>query len=439
MSITCNATVNNIMLQKNIYFQQHAFTGNNPCQSLQAAAAPATENGATAARQQFIGQAPASNQITYISNAWWTGRAPGMDDDGDLVTDPQLNDANAAVTPGAVAWSSYMPKDTSPVIGGGQGARPLGNGETTPTPTPTPTVVATPQPTPVSCQPAANNLVTNAGFEAGQSPWKFHTNGRGNYHTTPPGFECDRPAQLQIKKQGRNVQLFQKRVKLEANTRYRLSFYAYSNTGNDLKVYLEKNGGNRANYGVKAMRADLTGQWRMFTTEFTASGFNGTAKNARLRFWLAPYDEDGDEYWIDHVVIEPVNNARIAQPAAPEIELVQLVEDPDEAVGGGTISGTILLKGADGTEVPVEEVEVIVADEETEGFDFEAVVETDEAGYYEISGVPAGDHHLTVIPPTGYVGTAVESIHVAGEEGIDRSYTLNQAASVIYLPLVTSE
>ena len=57
----------------------------------------------------------------------------------------------------------------------------------------------------------------------------------------------------------------------------------------------------------------------------------------------------------------------------------------------------------------------------------------------EISGVPAGDHHLTVIPPTGYVGTAVESIHVAGEEGIDRSYTLNQAASVIYLPLVTSE
>ena len=92
---------------------------------------------------------------------------------------------------------------------------------------------------------------------------------------------------------------------LEPNTVYTLSFRAYSNTGHDLAVSLQKHGSPYTNYGLSDSVADLTNAWKTYTIQFTTSGFSGTVNDGRLMFRLAPYATAGDEYFIDDVVLTP--------------------------------------------------------------------------------------------------------------------------------------
>ncbi len=456
-SIACDANVRNIVVEKNIFYQQKPVKEKNPCLPNQASAAGQEVAEAQSALEQFIAQAPASAQIRYNSNLWWPFSLPAMTSDNDIIADPKLAAPDTPLVPNQPAQlKNYKPLAGSPAIAGGHGAQaifdgtigatatPGSPGGPTPTATivpttPPPTTVPTPRPTAVGCLPQDNGVVSNPGFEDGKSPWRFRTNGRGTYGVTSPGFECTNAAQLTIKRQGRNVLFFQKRIALEAGQRYRLSFYASSNSGDDLKVYLEKNGGNRANYGVQAMRADLTKQWRQFVTEFAVPNSNRAIKNARLRFWLSPYDAAGDEYWIDHVVLEKINGARNSSPPVPGVEVVELVSEPDGTASGATVSGYI--QGVDKATAgkALEEVEVTLVDEDSGGYDFSAWVETDEDGYYLIEGIPAGEYTLSVTAPDGYVATPAQSIHVEGAEAIEQSYTLPAAVGVIYLPMIHSQ
>ncbi len=153
---------------------------------------------------------------------------------------------------------------------------------------------------------AAVSVVLNGGFETGTSPWVFYTNGAGTFANDAAGDGSAKSGHIKITTAGTNVQLQQSGLALEANTLYRLSFRAYSNTGHDLSVSLQRHTSPYTNYGLSGRVFNLTSAWQLFTVEFTTTGFTGTASDGRLMYWLAPYDAGGDHYYFDDVVLEKV-------------------------------------------------------------------------------------------------------------------------------------
>ena len=149
----------------------------------------------------------------------------------------------------------------------------------------------------------STNLINNPGFESGKTSWLSYTNGAGTFSIASPGFEGNNSARLAFSSGGTNIQLYQDGITLEANTRYRLSFAAYSTTGHDVTVNLI--GIPYVQYGL-AYTANLGTSWQTFTTEFTTKGFTGTVNNGRLQFWLTPFVAGGDTYYIDSVRLEKV-------------------------------------------------------------------------------------------------------------------------------------
>ncbi|MCD4815081.1 MAG: Ig-like domain-containing protein, partial [Methanosarcinales archaeon] len=152
----------------------------------------------------------------------------------------------------------------------------------------------------------SNNIIQNPGFESGTSPWRFYSSGTGTFSVAPPGFEGDNAAKLALYSDGANIQLYQMGVTLEPNTRYRFSFAGYSTTGHDVNVRLIKHVSPYTSYGLN-FAANLGTNWQTFSTEFTTTGFTGTVNDGRLQFWLAPFAEAGDTYYIDNVRLEKVD------------------------------------------------------------------------------------------------------------------------------------
>jgi len=75
-------------------------------------------------------------------------------------------------------------------------------------------------------------------FESGTASWLFYTSGTGTFSTVSPGYEGSNTAQLALSSGSLNIQMYQEGIALEPNTRYRLSFAAYSTTGHDVTVKL---------------------------------------------------------------------------------------------------------------------------------------------------------------------------------------------------------
>ena len=147
------------------------------------------------------------------------------------------------------------------------------------------------------------NIVSNPSFELGKTNWLFYTNGSGAFLTDVPGPSSPSAAHINILTPGTNVQLRQTGLVLLPNTLYRMSFKAYSNTGHDVSVSLLKDGPPNTNYGLKNYVVNLGTSWNDYYLQFTTSGFSGTVTDARLMFWLAPYDAAGDQYYIDDVTL----------------------------------------------------------------------------------------------------------------------------------------
>ncbi len=154
----------------------------------------------------------------------------------------------------------------------------------------------------------------NGGFEEGTSPWIFYTNGTGAFLTDTPGDGNLNAGHITILTPGTNVQLYQAGLELEPYTQYMLSFKAYSNTGHDLSVSLQKHETPYTSYGLSNYQFDLTAAWGSFAVEFTTSGFAGMANDGRLMFWLAPYDASGDQYFFDDVVLVKTGTAQGIPP-----------------------------------------------------------------------------------------------------------------------------
>jgi len=149
------------------------------------------------------------------------------------------------------------------------------------------------------------NLISNPGFESGTTSWEFYTSGTGTFTTPTPGYEGINSALLALTSSGTNIQLYQADVTLEANTRYRLSFAAYSSSGHDMTVRLIKHGSPYTAYAPD-FTANLGTSWQTFTTEFNTTGFLGMVSDGRLMFWLAQFAAGGDAYHIDAIILEKV-------------------------------------------------------------------------------------------------------------------------------------
>jgi hypothetical protein len=119
----------------------------------------------------------------------------------------------------------------------------------------------------------------------------------------PFGTDGTKSAQLSISVQGTDVQLYQANLKLQPNTYYKLTFDAYSNTGHDFEVSLNKNASPYTNYGLAAKKFDLGTNWQSYSVTFATSGFSSTVTDGRLWFSLAAYDSAGDVYHVDNVML----------------------------------------------------------------------------------------------------------------------------------------
>ncbi|MBZ0175724.1 MAG: carbohydrate binding domain-containing protein, partial [Candidatus Methanoperedens sp.] len=149
------------------------------------------------------------------------------------------------------------------------------------------------------------NLIKNPGFESGKTSWLFYTNGVGTFSVGPPAYAGINSARIALSTIGTNMQLYQPGVALEPNTRYQLSFAAYSNTGHDIKVRLFKQVTPYTPYGLD-YTANLGTNWAVFTKQFNTSGFTGNVTDARLQFYLIPFAKAGDNYYIDEVRLEKI-------------------------------------------------------------------------------------------------------------------------------------
>ncbi|KPQ42520.1 MAG: Carbohydrate binding domain protein, partial [Candidatus Methanoperedens nitroreducens] len=186
----------------------------------------------------------------------------------------------------------------------------------------------------------AINLIINPGFESGTASWLFYTNGVGTFSPFSPGYGgSSNAAKLAFISIGTSMQLYQTGVTLEPNTRYRLSFAAYSTKGHDLKVNLIKHVAPFTNYGLY-QPINLGTSWQSFTIEFTTSGFVGTVRDGRLQFWFAGtgFAAAGDIYYIDDVRLEKVISATVpptitTQPSSQSVNAGQIASFSVVATG----------------------------------------------------------------------------------------------------------
>ncbi len=204
----------------------------------------------------------------------------------------------------------------------------------------TPSDDTTPPTAPANVQAAAishlsvpSNTLSNPGFESGTSPWVFYTNGTGTFAADAGGDGSVYAGHVTVSQPGTNVQLYQSNIALEPNTLYQLSFKAYSNTGHDASVSLQKHGSPYTGYGLSQV-FDLTTFWAPYSVQFTTSGFTGTVNDGRLMLWLASYAASGDQYFFDDVELTKVN---VSSDTAWEVNLSWDAATDDVGVTGYNI------------------------------------------------------------------------------------------------------
>ena len=161
----------------------------------------------------------------------------------------------------------------------------------------------------------SENLITNPGFESGTAPWVAYPTTSLAFSTVSPGTEGNKSAKLTINSIAVNIQLYQPNVKtIEPNTRYRLSFAAYSTTGHDLRVRLNKTLKPYTTYGLDSV-VDLGTAWQDYSVEFNTT-VTSNVTDACLQFYLYGLAAKTDIYYIDNVRLEKVIDV---SPIPPEV------------------------------------------------------------------------------------------------------------------------
>lgn len=218
-----------------------------------------------------------------------------------------------------------------------------GSGGSQPTPTPTPTDPSEPPVSGSGGGTGGSNHVSNGSFESGSSFWSYHSRNHGSFTLVNSNIDGAKGGRVSINSAGSNIQLYQNGISLKPNTGYRLSFYAYSNSGHDLDVFLHKHVAPYTKYGL-SKRINLTNAWKQYVIEFTTPQFNGIESNARLRFWLSNAARAGDRYFFDDIVLTELSGGSTAsysssmqplsreftEPEASDTGELDITELPDE-------------------------------------------------------------------------------------------------------------
>ncbi len=154
-------------------------------------------------------------------------------------------------------------------------------------------------------QPVDSNLIANASFNGGISPWCFYTSGIGSAQPGSPGFDDNHAANLQISQSGSNTQFYQYDISLKRDAIYHLSFAAYSSASRSVDVVIQKHGAPFTNYGLSE-HFDLTDSWALYSKEF-AMTTPADVSDGRLMFEFGEMATSGDQYWIDRIVLKKVS------------------------------------------------------------------------------------------------------------------------------------
>lgn len=182
------------------------------------------------------------------------------------------------------------------------------------------------------------NTIDNPGFESGTSSWNFFTNGIGTFTASSPGYEGTNSAALALNSKGSSILLYQMRRVLEPDTKYRLSFAAYSTSGHDVSVQLFKHFSPYTNYGL-SNTFDLGTSWQVFSYEFTTKGFTTNVSDGRLMFWLAPFVVAGDIYYFDNIRLEKVS--------APSLPLITTPPESQTVIVGESATFGVIADSTD--------------------------------------------------------------------------------------------
>lgn len=181
------------------------------------------------------------------------------------------------------------------------------------------------------------NIIKNSDFSNGLDDWFFYAD---NPYTTID--TSDGIAVISISGIGSNTQLSQRDLSFTNEKLYTISFKARSIPARTVAVYLHKDVSPYTSFGLSD-EFNLTMEWQTYTRTFQASE---TGTDARLRFWMSPWGQAGDEYYFDDVVIEEYIPIPIPEPIPPSI----LIQPKDVTVTEGepatffvSASGTELL------------------------------------------------------------------------------------------------
>lgn len=181
------------------------------------------------------------------------------------------------------------------------------------------------------CAPTTGNLVKNGSFENNLADWRFWNPQVGSINISSSAYDCAKGLQIQLSQANSNIQLYQSGIALRSNTRYRVSFAAYSSRGQDVGLYVHKHGSPYTNYGLQISQVNLQSGWQQYTTEFTTHSFSGTVNDARLRLWFSPFARAGDTYWIDNISIVEVGAVTAANAALHPTDLLGMDETDFDA------------------------------------------------------------------------------------------------------------
>ncbi len=124
------------------------------------------------------------------------------------------------------------------------------------------------------------NLVRNPGFWPHLTPWTFHTDGSAFATTRNYPVSCAQGGlDFDVVQPGTNTQLSQNGIRLEPNSRYRVSVAA--EIEGTASVYIHGDTPPYTNYGLQGFVVGPGNtQWE---TEFTTRGFSAPVSNARIR------------------------------------------------------------------------------------------------------------------------------------------------------------
>ncbi len=143
------------------------------------------------------------------------------------------------------------------------------------------------------------SVLKNGDFEKDKQNWELNTSGSAKFEVLTNSYNSSKAANLNISNPGNKLQLYQKDIVLVSGKKYKLEFYAKSNTGHDMAVFVHKHNFPYTDFGLSNNVIKVTDAWQKFSIEFTAKGFSGTTTDARLRFWFTSFAKSGDVYYID--------------------------------------------------------------------------------------------------------------------------------------------